>query len=108
MAGYKPGDRAKIVENLVYNELLYRGYEVKTGWKGNREIDFIATRDNETTYIQAAVVLDSDATVTREFGNLLDIDDNYPKMVVSTDAQYRNTVKGIEHVNLRKFLMSHM
>ena len=105
ITGYRPGDRAKIMENLVYNELIYRGYDVKTGWKGNREIDFIATKDNEKKYIQAALVLDNEAVVAREFGNLLEIDDNYPKMVISTDAQYRNTVEGIEHVNLRKFLM---
>ena len=106
VVGYKPGDRAKIIENLVYNELLYRGYEVKTGWKGNREIDFIATKDNETKYIQATLTLDNDAAIAREFGNLLDIDDNYPKFVISTDMQYRNTVEGVEHINLRKFLVN--
>ena len=105
VTGYKPGDKSKVIENLVYNELLSRGYEIKTGWKGGREIDFIATMDNETKYIQVALLLDTEATVTREFGNLLDIQDNYPKMVISTDLQYRNTVKGVEHINLRKFLM---
>lgn len=106
VVGHKPGDRAKIIENLVYNELLYRGYEVKTGWKGNREIDFIATKDNETNYIQATLTLDNDAAVAREFGNLLSIEDNYPKFVISTDTQYRNTLEGVEHINLRKFLVN--
>lgn len=104
--GYKPDDKGKIIENVVYNELLFRGFEVKTGWKKDRETDFIATKNNEKTYIQVALILDSEATVRREFGNLLDIDDNYPKIVISTDRQYRNTVKGVGHVNLRRFLMA--
>jgi len=102
--GYKPDDKAKILENVVHNELLYRGYEVYTGWKGNHETDFIATKDNETIYIQVALVLDSDPTITREFGNLLEINDNYPKMVITTDEEFRNTIKGVEHLNIRRFL----
>jgi len=106
ITGYSPVDRAKVVENIVFNELLYRGYDVKTGRKGSHEIDFVAVKDNETKYIQVALVLESEQTISREFGNLLEINDNYPKMVVSTDAQYRNTVNGVEHINLRKFLTS--
>lgn len=102
--GYKPDDKAKILENVVHNELIYRGYDVFTGWKGNHETDFIATKDNETIYIQVALVLDSDPTITREFGNLLEINDNYPKMVVTTDEEFRNTIKGVEHLNIRRFL----
>jgi predicted AAA+ superfamily ATPase len=104
--GYKPDDRAKILENVVHNELLYRGFEVRTGWKGNHETDFIATRNNETIYIQVSLILDSETTIAREFGNLLEINDNYPKIVISTDKQFRNSIKGVEHVNIRKFLMS--
>ena len=103
--GYKPDDKAKIIENVVYNELLFRGFDVKTGWKKDHEIDFIATRNNEKIYVQVALILDSDKTVSREFGNLLEIDDNYPKMVITTDKKYRNTIQGIEHKNLRRFLM---
>jgi predicted AAA+ superfamily ATPase len=105
ITGYKPGDRAKVVEYIVFNELLYRNYDVTTGWKGSNEIDFVAVKNNETRYIQVALVLDNRQTVSREFGNLLKINDNYPKMVVSTDAGYRNTVDGIKHVNLRDFLL---
>ena len=107
LAGYKPDDKGKILENLVYNELLFRGYEVRIGWNGKRETDFIATRDNETTYIQVAWVLDSETTIMREFGNLLEIKDNYPKMVITSDEKFRNTIKGVEHVNIRKFLINH-
>ena len=104
LAGYKPGDSGKILENVVHNELLFRDYTVKTGWKGNHETDFIATKDNETIYIQVAWTLDSESTVDREFGNLLEIRDNYPKIVISADEQYKNTIKGVRHVNIRKFL----
>ena len=89
----------------MFNELLYRGYEIRSGWKGSREIDFIASKGNEIKYIQVTLYLRNEAIVNREFGNLLEIDDNYPKMVISADAQYLNTVKGIEHMNIRKFLM---
>jgi len=105
IAGYKPGDRAKLVESIVFNELLCRGYDVTTGWKGSHEIDFVAVKDNETKYIQVALVLENEQTINREFGNLLEIKDNYPKMVISNDAGYRNTVNGVEHVNLRAFLL---
>jgi hypothetical protein len=103
--GYRPGDKAKILENIVYNELLFRGYEVNTGWKKDHETDFIATRNNEKTYLQVALTLDSDETIKREFGNLLEIEDNYPKLVITADKKYRNTVKGVEHKNIRSFLM---
>lgn len=106
LVGYRPGDVGKILENVVHNELLFRGYALTTGWKGNHETDFIATRDNETIYIQVAWTLDSEATVDREFGNLLEIKDNYPKMVITTDEQFKNTVKGVRHVNIKQFLTS--
>jgi uncharacterized protein len=103
--GFKPGDKAKIVENVVHNELLFRGFQVSTGWKKNHETDFVATKHNEKLYLQVALTLDNEATVKREFGNLLEITDNYPKMVVTTDRKYRNTIDGVEHVNLREFLL---
>jgi predicted AAA+ superfamily ATPase len=103
--GYKPDDKAKIIENVVCNELLFRGYDIKTGWKKGHETDFIATKNNEKIYVQVALLLDSKETVRREFGNLLEIDDNYPKMVITADKNYRNTIDGIEHKNIRSFLM---
>ena len=79
---------------------------MRTGWKGNHETDFIATRNNETIYIQVTLVLDSKTTIAREFGNLLEINDNYPKVVITADKQFRNSIQGVEHVNIRDFLMS--
>ena len=106
VAGYQPGDDAKLLENIVYNQLLYKGYEVKTGWLETEEIDFIATKNNETHYLQVALQLNTEKTIDREFGNLLKIKDNYPKMVVTMDEQVKNTYKGIPLVTLRDFLLN--
>jgi len=103
--GYRPEDQAKLLENVVYNQLLFKGYDVKIGWVDAQEIDFIATKSNETIYVQVALRLDSEKTIEREFGNLLKIKDNYPKMVVTMDDQYTNSYQGIEHIPIRKFLM---
>lgn len=102
--GHRPADQAKLLENVVYNQLLYKGYDVKIGWLDSQEIDFIATKNNETIYVQVALRLDSEKTIEREFGNLLHIKDNYPKMVVSMDEQFSNTYQGITHIPIRKFL----
>jgi predicted AAA+ superfamily ATPase len=76
-----------------------------TGWKKDHETDFIAVKENEKMYVQVALVLDNDDTIRREFGNLLEIEDNYPKIVISTDKKYKNTNQGVEHKNIRSFLM---
>lgn len=104
--GYRPNDQAKLLENIVYNQLLYKGYQVKIGWMETREIDFIATKSGETMYVQVALHLDSEKTIEREFGNLLKIKDNYPKIVVTMDNQFKNSYRGITHVPIRKFLTS--
>lgn len=103
--GYKAGDRAKILENVVCNELLFRGFTVLTGWKKDREIDFIAEKDNEKIYVQVALTLSNDKVIKREYNNLMDIPDNYPKFVISADKQYKNTNLGIQHKNIRSFLI---
>lgn len=102
--GYRPGDRAKILENLVYNQLLYLGYDVKVGTIGDSEIDFVASRDNEKVYIQVALEISDPATMEREYGNLLKIDDNFPKMVVTRDGFDGNTYEGIKTLSIREFL----
>lgn len=105
IAGYNPADIAGIIENAVYAHLKYLGYEVKVGVSGKKEIDFIAEMENERVYIQASYLLHSDATIQREFGNLLDIKDNYPKYVVSMDKfSGGNSYKGIQYIQLKEFL----
>ena len=106
ISGYKWDDRGKRMENLVYNHLLYCGYKVSIGNLGTAEIDFVGTRGNETIYIQVAAELSSPQTISREFGNLLMIKDNYPKIVVSGEKSFENTYSGIQHLYIRDFLTS--
>jgi predicted AAA+ superfamily ATPase len=103
--GYKIQDRSKLLENIVYNQLLYLGYEVKVGSFHAQEIDFVCERDNERLYIQVALRLEGQETIDREFGNLLAISDNYPKIVVSEDHFSGNTYQGIRHMQIRDFLL---
>lgn len=103
--GYRITDKAKILENLVYNHLLYKGYDIKVGYYGDKEIDFIGEKNGEKLYIQVALKIDSDKTAEREFGNLLKIQDNYPKIVVTEDTFSGNSYEGICHCPIRQFLM---
>lgn len=104
VVGYRITDKAKILENLVYNHLLYKGYDIKVGYYGDKEIDFIGEKNGEKLYIQVALKIDGD-TAEREFGNLLKIQDNYPKIVVTKDTFSGNSYEGIRHCPIRQFLM---
>ena len=103
--GYLITDKTKILENLVYNHLLYKGYDIKVGYYGDKEIDFIGEKNGEKLYIQVALKIDSDKTAEREFGNLLKIQDNYPKIVITEDTFNGNRYQGIRHCPIRQFLM---
>ena len=103
--GYLITDKTKILENLVYNHLLYKGYDIKVGYYGDKEIDFIGEKNGEKLYIQVALKIDSDKTAEREFGNLLKIQDNYPKIVITEDTFNGNSYQGIRHCPIRQFLM---
>ena len=104
LIGYRPDDLGKILENAVYNHLLYKGWEVKVGVFERNEIDFVCQRNGETMYIQVALRLDEQKTIEREFGNLLAINDNYPKYVITNDQFSGNSYQGIQHINIREFL----
>lgn len=106
LVGYKPGDRSKLLEAVVYNHLRFLGYTVYVGKWEQYEIDFVAEKSNERKYIQVTWRLDQEKTIEREFGNLLSIEDNYPKMVISESEDYPQTYKGVQHVNIRSFLHS--
>ncbi len=93
-----------IFENMVYMELLRRGYEVTVGKVGDKEIDFIAKKQNEKIYVQVAYMLASEDTIEREFSVLEGIGDNYPKYVVSFD-DFDMSRNGIIHKNIREFLL---
>jgi predicted AAA+ superfamily ATPase len=103
--GYRLEDRGKIMENVVYNHLVFKGYKVLVGTIGTKEIDFVAEKDGEKMYLQVALSLNDEATLEREFGNLQKIKDNYPKKVISLEGFSGNTIEGIESVSLREFLV---
>jgi predicted AAA+ superfamily ATPase len=105
--GYRLQDRAKILENIVYNHLLYRGYAIKVGMAASSEIDFVCEKGAEKLYVQVTLKLDSEKTIEREFGNLLKVQDNYPKIVVSEDEFRGNSYEGINHLFIRDFLMTY-
>lgn len=94
-----------ILENIVYNELLVREYDVYIGKTKNGEVDFLVKKDGETKYIQVTYKLDNEDTVEREFGAFSSIVDNYPKYVISLDEE-NFSKDGIRHINLIDFLMS--
>lgn len=98
-------DYNKLYENIVYLELLCRGYDVKVGKTDDYEIDFVAYKGSDILYVQVCYLLASPETVEREFGNLERIKDNYPKYVISGDLPdfSRN---GIKHYNIIKFLLN--
>ena len=93
-----------ILENIVYMELLRRGYNVTIGMVGDKEIDFVCTRQADKIYIQVTYLLASDETISREFGVYDNIRDNYPKYVVSLD-EFDMSRNGIKHRNIRDFLL---
>jgi predicted AAA+ superfamily ATPase len=103
--GYRTEDRGKIMENIVYNHLLFRGYQVQVGNLGALEIDFVAQRGGEKLYVQVALSINESQTMDREFGNLKKINDNFPKMVITLDSFQGNTDEGIIATDLRSFLL---
>jgi len=104
--GYRLEDRGKIVENAVYNQLLFLGYQVKVGVLGVNEIDFVAEKEGEKWYIQVALSINEDKTIEREFGNLAKIKDNYKKTVITLDEYSGNTYQGIAVTNLKTFCLT--
>jgi uncharacterized protein len=104
LAGFRSNALGQILENAVYNHLLYIGWEVKVGVFDTNEIDFVCQKSGETIYIQVALRLDEEKTIEREFGNLLKIKDNYPKYVITNDQFYGTSYNGIKHLYIRDFL----
>lgn len=102
--GYRLEDRGKIMENVVYNHLIYKGYKVCVGTLGTKEIDFVAERGGEKLYIQVALTINDAKTIDRELGNLKLLKDNYPKKLITMDEFLGNTMDGIQNESLRTFL----
>ncbi len=106
LIGFKAADMGKLLENIVFNHLKVAGYQITIGEDRTREIDFVARKNNELVYIQVCYKLENDATINREFGNLLKIKNNYPKYVVSMDVSSKATFQGINHLHVKDFCKS--
>lgn len=103
--GYRDRNISGVLENIVYNELIMRGYQVSIGKMQDLEIDFIAEKHAEKIYVQVAYQMNTEKTVSREFSPLLMVRDHYPKYVVSMDEHFKDNVEGIKHIFLGDFLM---
>ena len=103
--GSNQRDINQIFENIIYLELLRKGYNVRVGKVDNLEVDFVCTKGNEKIYVQVAYLLASPEIIEREFTSLEKIDDNYPKYVISMD-EFDMSRNGIIHINIIDFLMN--
>lgn len=103
--GYRDQLISGLLENIVFLELKRRNYKVYIGKFNNEEIDFVAEKRGEKIYIQVTYKLESEKTVNREFGNLLNIRDQYPKYVVSMDDFWKESVEGVKHYHIADFLL---
>lgn len=103
--GFKMSLIAGLLENLVFLELKRRGYDVFIGKLKEQEIDFIAQKRDKKLYIQVAYKLESEQTIMREFSPLMQIQDNYPKYVITLDELRQETMDGVVHWHLVDFLL---
>lgn len=94
-----------VLENIVAIELLRRGYNVSVGRVGAREVDFIGEKSGEKLYVQVCYLLSEESTINREFGSLLEIRDNYPKIVLYKEGSFKGSYEGIPAVKIDDWLM---
>ncbi|MFM9968211.1 MAG: ATP-binding protein [Burkholderiales bacterium] len=104
LTGWRDDYGGQMLENVVYMELLVRGYSVTVGRVGTQEIDFVAERSGQKLYLQVAYLLASPETVAREFEPLLAIRDAYPKMVLSMDTDWGSDYQGVIRMYLVDWL----
>lgn len=106
VGGTREGDIEKVLENIVYNQLIRMGYQVMVGQLHAGEVDFVCVKPNGSkVYVQVSYIIADDTTREREFGNLHAIKDNYPKYVISmTPFVSKADNNGITHLHLRRFL----
>ncbi len=106
LLGYRDMDTGHMIENIVYFELLRRGYDIAVGKAGNKEIDFIATKDEEKIYYQVTEEMTSETTRERELGSLKTVRDNYEKAVIVSRTNTTSSVEGIRIIRLIDFLLN--
>lgn len=106
LLGFRDRDRGHALENVVYFELLRRGYDVAIGKVGNAEVDFIATKADNKLYIQVTESMDNEMVRERELAPLTKINDNYEKIVLSLHPGMDASYDGIKSLNLTEWLLS--
>jgi len=102
--GFQSKYIGNILENLVFLELKRRGYSVYVGKIGDLEIDFVAQKDGDTNYIQVCLKMELESTQSREFASLENINDNFPKFIITTEPFAQGNVNGIKILQLGDFL----
>ncbi len=105
LLGFREGDRGHILENIIFFELVRRGYDVAIGKIGNQEVDFIATKAEEKKYIQVTESMNSPETRERELAPLRRIRDSYEKMVIALECDFTQTQDGIKIINALDYLL---
>lgn len=105
LLGFRNRDSGHAIENVVYFELLRRGYDVAIGKVGNAEVDFIATKADDKLYVQVTESMVSEEVRNRELAPLQKIDDNYEKIVLSLDTGIDGSYEGIKSLNLVEWLI---
>ena len=106
LLGYRDEmDKGHVLENVIYFELLRRGYKVFIGKVDNKEVDFVAMRRNETLYIQVAQTVVSEDTLKRELSPFYNIKDFHQRILITMDVDINDSYKGIKHINALDFLM---
>ena len=105
LLGYRDGDTGHILENIIYFELLRRGYDVAIGKLDNKEVDFIATKTDEKKYIQVTEAMTSPETRERELAPLQKISDNYEKLVIAMDPGLTQDQDGIKIISVLDYLL---
>lgn len=105
LLGFRDVDRGHVIENIVYFELLRRGYDVAIGKVGNKEVDFVAAKADDKRYIQVTETMAAPETRERELAPLKMIRDNYEKTVLTMDRSFVESYDGIKVVNLIDWLM---
>lgn len=104
--GYKSTSVAAMLENVVYLELCRRGYSVNVGKTVNGEIDFVAEKQGDKIYVQVTKEIKTEETEKREYDRLLEIRDNYPKYLLTTDNFAGGNYEGIKTMHIADFLLS--